>query len=687
MRIRSIFTLLFACAFICAGAKTEKNDYKHDNCYNYKRALEAAGNEEYDVAIQYLNAEIAEHKDCDRAYQRLAVIYAYQGEAGTALSSINLAIKHCPKKDVDTQAANHLLKAQILGNLYKYDEAEAEYTTAIDLAPEESKYYYYRGQFYYDIQKFEQSLADFKKASELEPGLAANFVYMGMNLEAMERYQEAYENYDYACRLSPSDYTAQAYRGDALLKMKKYNDAINCYIEVLNNDNSNQAASNGLAAAFAEVPEVAEAKMKAQHIKNPKDNMWSTYLAVILENNKKYDEAIKLYQQMLVNEPVASYYSALVNIYKKTGDYQLALENIEKAIECDSEDIDLLFTKASVLNDLGQRDEAVKVIDECIEQSPESVVLYIARSSILRDKKEFEGALTDVNTAINLSEVNCENMFYRGLILQRMGKKEEAAADFQYILENDSTESWFSAFANVNLGNEETAIKLTQAIIANDSNGQDSGEWYNAACVYSLLNKKDEALKCFGQCLEAGYCDFEYIKVDCDLDNIRNTNEFKALVKKYQDKLRSKLVGGKKDEKQYVEVTCEVPYTRKSGVTQVKCQVNGLPLHFIFDTGAANISISSVEAQFMLKNDYLSAKDVVGSSYFTDANGDISEGTIINLKEVKIGDAVLKNVTASVVHNQKAPLLLGQSAFQKFGKIEIDNSKKVVTITYKKEKE
>ena len=38
-------------------------------------------------------------------------------------------------------------------------------------------------------------------------------------------------------------------------------------------------------------------------------------------------------------------------------------------------------------------------------------------------------------------------------------------------------------------------------------------------------------------------------------------------------------------------------------------------------------------------------------------------------------------------HGCMAPLLLGQSAFQKFGKIEIDNSKKVVTITYKKEKE
>ncbi len=32
----------------------------------------------------------------------------------------------------------------------------------------------------------------------------------------------------------------------------------------------------------------------------------------------------------------------------------------------------------------------------------------------------------------------------------------------------------------------------------------------------------------------------------------------------------------------------------------------------IFDTGASDVTISSVEANFMLKNDYLSSKDIKG---------------------------------------------------------------------------
>lgn len=56
-----------------------------------------------------------------------------------------------------------------------------------------------------------------------------------------------------------------------------------------------------------------------------------------------------------------------------------------------------------------------------------------------------------------------------------------------------------------------------------------------------------------------------------------------------------------------------------------------------------------------------------------DANGNVSEGTIVNLREVDFGGERLSNVRASVVRNQQAPLLLGQSVLGRLGKIEIDN--------------
>lgn len=116
----------------------------------------------------------------------------------------------------------------------------------------------------------------------------------------------------------------------------------------------------------------------------------------------------------------------------------------------------------------------------------------------------------------------------------------------------------------------------------------------------------------------------------------------------------------------------KINLVKRAGVYWVPVKVNGIPMEFIFDTGASSVSISLTEAYYMFKNGKLSRKDVLGKEYFSDANGNISEGTVIILREVKIGNRTLTNVQASIVHNLKAPLLFGQSALEKLGKVVFD---------------
>ena len=67
-------------------------------------------------------------------------------------------------------------------------------------------------------------------------------------------------------------------------------------------------------------------------------------------------------------------------------------------------------------------------------------------------------------------------------------------------------------------------------------------------------------------------------------------------------------------------------------------------MFFIFDTGASIISISETEANFLWKQGKLTKEDIRGTANFSDANGDISEGTIIILK------TVILILSASVLH-------------------------------------
>jgi aspartyl protease family protein len=118
-----------------------------------------------------------------------------------------------------------------------------------------------------------------------------------------------------------------------------------------------------------------------------------------------------------------------------------------------------------------------------------------------------------------------------------------------------------------------------------------------------------------------------------------------------------------------------VKMTEKGGVYTVPIEVNGVAMNFIFDTGASDVSMSLTEAIFLMKQGKLTENDIRGSQQYQTADGSITEGTVINLKDVKIGNKVLHNVEASVVESMEAPLLLGQSALSKFGKISIDYKK------------
>ena len=126
----------------------------------------------------------------------------------------------------------------------------------------------------------------------------------------------------------------------------------------------------------------------------------------------------------------------------------------------------------------------------------------------------------------------------------------------------------------------------------------------------------------------------------------------------------------------FAQVT--ISMEKKGDVYYIPGKINGLPLKFIFDTGASNVYISLTEALFMLKNGYLSDSDFGNTSYSQIANGAIVENTEVLLKEIEIGPVKISNVKAMVSNTLEAPLLLGQSAIQKLGPIQLDGNKLII---------
>lgn len=671
-----ILSILVLCSSVMLA-----DNIKRPDSYNYSRGVEAINNNNAEEALDYLNKEINEHPDNGYAFAWIALVRNYNEEFGRALTAANVAVKKIPSKDKEYKAFAYGTRAQVYLNLKDTIQALKDYSQAINIVPDDDRFYNQRAQVYYEQGKYDLADKDYLKMISLKEGDVMGYMGIGRNANAQKRYEDAIKQFDYVVKLEPNYSSAYSFRAESYIGLKKYNEAIDDVISALGIDRDRKA--------FYELQELADsafeqtvAKLKVQKIKEPNEQSWDYDLGIVYERAAKYNKAIAYYKESLEKESNIITASRISSCYDDLGDYDKALEYCNQAIALDSVKANYLYEKANILDNAGRTQEAIKTMSDYIANTPDEPAGYYQRGWFKDHSGDIEGALEDYTMAITLQPNVAYAYLNRGVLYRLKGENAKAESDFKQVVRLDSIpeEAECSFYAYYYLGQKDKAIEILNTILDKDK----MGNCYDAACLYSVMGEKEKALSYLRQSLEDGYRRFAHIKRDRDLNNIRNTEEFKVLMKEYEEKhLQEIAADADGDDSAYELKVEEIPFTKEGGVCKVKCAINGLPLHFIFDTGAADVSISSVEATFMAKNDFLSSSDIIGKQNYQTADGNITEGTIINLKDVKLGSLHLNNIKASVVRNQAAPLLLGQSVLSKLGKIEIDNTKKVLRITHK----
>lgn len=671
-----ILSILVLCSSVMLA-----DNIKRPDSYNYSRGVEAINNNNAEEALDYLNKEINEHPDNGYAFAWIALVRNYNEEFGRALTAANVAVKKIPSKDKEYKAFAYGTRAQVYLNLEDTIQALKDYSQAINIVPDDDRFYNQRAQVYYEQGKYDLADKDYLKMISLKEGDVMGYMGIGRNANAQKRYEDAIKQFDYVVKLEPNYSSAYSFRAESYIGLKKYNEAIDDVISALGIDRDRKA--------FYELQELADsafeqtvAKLKVQKIKEPNEQSWDYDLGIVYERAAKYNKAIAYYKESLEKESNIITASRISSCYDDLGDYDKALEYCNQAIALDSVKTNYLYEKANILDNAGRTQEAIKTMSDYIANTPDEPAGYYQRGWFKDHFGDIEGALEDYTMAITLQPNVAYAYLNRGVLYRLKGENAKAESDFKQVVRLDSIpeEAECSFYAYYYLGQKDKAIEILNTILDKDK----KGNCYDAACLYSVMGEKEKALSYLRQSLEDGYRRFAHIKRDRDLNNIRNTEEFKVLLKEFEEKhLQEIAADADGDDSAYELKVEEIPFTQESGVCKVKCAINGLPLHFIFDTGAADVSISSVEATFMAKNDFLSSSDIIGKQNYQTADGNITEGTIINLKDVKLGSLHLNNIKASVVRNQAAPLLLGQSVLSKLGKIAIDNTKKVLRITHK----
>ena len=691
MKIRFILlVLMFLMSCISFSAKAANKEEDYQKSYNYKRAVELLLNDQNESeAMRFFNAEIEDHKDNGYAYYWIALINENNELAGKALDAANKAIKYLAK-DSHWQSYTYRLRARVHLMLDDEKSALTDFTKAIKVAPEEPEPYQARGDYYYDHNQYDLADADYMKMIEYAPGDSYGYMALGRNDIAKEKYDDAIDRFNYVMKLDPEYSSAYSFRSEALLKKRSFADSSDDAIKALSLDQRDYKAFGLIQEIADSAFNVLDIKLKTQTKRNPNNTFWLYVWGIACEHTNRYEDAIQHYQAAFETEPDDVSANRMSICYEELNDYASALTYINRAIELDSTYSSYQLRRVQIEEYYGMTDEAYRDIETYIDNFPDDYYGYYKKGWLLdKYQNKIEEAIEAYTTSAALQPEYDYNYLGRGQLYRKQGKEDLAIQDFKEVLKLDTVPSEHGnarQYALLYLGDTIKSVEWMKSLIENDSIEDKKGVHYDAACLYSLIGDCKSSLEHLKKALDLGWSRFTHARVDDDLKNVRELPEFEEMLRQYETELNLKYRAKAEDKTELIEREAEIPFTREGGVCKVKCTINALPLYFVFDTGASDVSLSNVEAAFMLKNDYLSKSDMSGKGYYINANGDISEGTIVTLKEVNFGGLTLKNVKASIVKNQKAPLLLGQSVLARLGKIEIDNSHKVIRVKYNEKK-
>ena len=127
----------------------------------------------------------------------------------------------------------------------------------------------------------------------------------------------------------------------------------------------------------------------------------------------------------------------------------------------------------------------------------------------------------------------------------------------------------------------------------------------------------------------------------------------------------------------------EVTLVQAGGVFEIPVRINGaITLNFILDSGASDVQIPLDVFSTLVRANTIQKSDLIGESTYVLADGTKKKALKFLIRELKIGNQILHNVSGGV-GPANGSLLLGQSFLSHFDSWTLDNKRHVLKLVGK----
>lgn len=491
----------------------KQKDYRAAISY-YKRAIELAPGWTYpvnDLGVTYDDMSMTDSAIwCYRhaveldpyyplSYNNLANTYTDLEQYDTAMTFVDRAIGLNPEKGL-----YYITKGIIFRNKEMYDQAIMLIQEGIAKEPNDADNYYQLGITYQDMDEYPKAITSFKEAIARDNEVPKYHKELGRTYIYMGKYERAQIALDAAIDLAPKADEPHALYALSWLYQGKYIESIKSYKKAIALDSMDAYNWRMLSRAYRTLGEYDLSISAAKHsVKLDDTDQWNWYYLSLAYNVAgKYTEAVENAQKTLAFDPTyADFEINLADAYCKSGDLKSGMEHYNKALVLSPNDPAIYSNMGYAYTEAGDLSQAETCYIKALDLEPKNTARYIALGEFFRsDKKDYGKAEYYYKKAIELDADNYRIYEGMGYLYIRMENTKKAAEAFNKAIELAPDVAW---------------------------------NYYNLACLYSLSGNTKKALVSLEQAFQKGMQDLGHIKIDTDLDPIRQDAGFKALMKKY----------------------------------------------------------------------------------------------------------------------------------------------------------
>jgi spermidine synthase len=232
---------------------------------------------------------------------------------------------------------------------------------------------------------------------------------------------------------------------------------------------------------------------------NPENVNFNFKIAKALEKHGKSYEAILYYNQALKIAPDSTEVNySLGNMLASQGELQEAIKHYQKAVNAEPNYAKAHYNLGNALAEFNKKEDAIAHYNKALKIEPEFFDAHINIGITLEEQGQFIEAIHHYQKALTLEPKS-------PLVLEKLAEFYKKRKEYQ------------KAFLFYN--------KILEVMPENPI------VFYNIACVCARQDKPEKSISWLKKAVEKGFDDWNHIKTDIDLKNIRGSFYYKEFIK------------------------------------------------------------------------------------------------------------------------------------------------------------